>query len=348
MVEKSKVSVKDIAKLSNVSIGTVDRVIHNRKGVSPATRKLVQDIIDQTGYKKNIVASRLASKKTITLATLLPKGPKPTDYWNLHQQGLTKAYGNLVDLGLVLKHYYFEILDVSSFKSAWEKIQNEHFDGLITVPIFEKLMEDVVMYCTTNEKALLFVDANSEKFKDVSFIGQNAYKAGKACARLMYFITPPESNFLVVNISRGDKVHINNLQREQGFRSFFKEKGLKNNIITISNRLENLADFVDELKEFRIGRNEIHGVFVTNSRSSFVVEALNLLDQNNVKIIGFDLNEKNVDYLNQEKIHFLIDQKPGLQSERAVDVAFRAIAYGIHETGDLAMPVEVVLKENSD
>ncbi|HCO83989.1 MAG TPA: transcriptional regulator, partial [Arenibacter sp.] len=51
--------IKQIAKLANVSIGTVDRVLHDRPGVSKATREKIKAIIKETGYKKNTVASRL-------------------------------------------------------------------------------------------------------------------------------------------------------------------------------------------------------------------------------------------------------------------------------------------------
>lgn len=36
--EKKKIGIKDIARLANVSIATVDRVLNNRKDVSEKTR----------------------------------------------------------------------------------------------------------------------------------------------------------------------------------------------------------------------------------------------------------------------------------------------------------------------
>ena len=61
-----KVGIKKIAELSGVSIGTVDRVLNNRKGVSKETAKHIRAVIKHTGYKKNNVASRLklAQNKT--------------------------------------------------------------------------------------------------------------------------------------------------------------------------------------------------------------------------------------------------------------------------------------------
>lgn len=57
------VGVKEIARLANVSIGTVDRVLNNRVGVSEKTKAKILKIIEELNYQPNIFARRLASKK---------------------------------------------------------------------------------------------------------------------------------------------------------------------------------------------------------------------------------------------------------------------------------------------
>lgn len=44
------VTIKDTARMSQVSIGTVDRVIHNRGRVSKETEDRVRRVIKETGY----------------------------------------------------------------------------------------------------------------------------------------------------------------------------------------------------------------------------------------------------------------------------------------------------------
>ena len=58
-------TISDIAILAKVSTGTVDRVIHNRGGVSEKTKIIVNDIIKKNNFKINSVASALAKKKRI-------------------------------------------------------------------------------------------------------------------------------------------------------------------------------------------------------------------------------------------------------------------------------------------
>ena len=52
-------TVTEIAKRAGVSIGTVDRVLHNRGRVSSETRDRIQAIIDETGYQPNPLARHL-------------------------------------------------------------------------------------------------------------------------------------------------------------------------------------------------------------------------------------------------------------------------------------------------
>ena len=45
-----RIRIKDIARLADVSVGTVDRVIHGRSGVSEASKKRVEEILKQLDY----------------------------------------------------------------------------------------------------------------------------------------------------------------------------------------------------------------------------------------------------------------------------------------------------------
>lgn len=63
-----RIRIKDIARLADVSVGTVDRVIHGRSGVSEASKKRVEEILKQLDYQPNMYASALASNKNIRLS----------------------------------------------------------------------------------------------------------------------------------------------------------------------------------------------------------------------------------------------------------------------------------------
>ena len=51
------ITIKDIAKEANVSEGTVDRVLHNRGGVSQKTEAKIKAIIKKHDFKTNPIAT---------------------------------------------------------------------------------------------------------------------------------------------------------------------------------------------------------------------------------------------------------------------------------------------------
>ncbi|AZK45763.1 LacI family DNA-binding transcriptional regulator [Paenibacillus lentus] len=65
-------SIKDVAKLAGVAVGTVSRVINNSGAVSPATRKKVEKAIQELNYIPNEIARNFKMRKSKMVALLLP------------------------------------------------------------------------------------------------------------------------------------------------------------------------------------------------------------------------------------------------------------------------------------
>ena len=82
MKESLQTGVKEIARRANVSIGTVDRVLHNRTGVSKMTKHKILAIMKELDYQPNILARRLASKKVLRFASLIPAISSETEFWD--------------------------------------------------------------------------------------------------------------------------------------------------------------------------------------------------------------------------------------------------------------------------
>ncbi|MFC3040718.1 LacI family DNA-binding transcriptional regulator [Virgibacillus xinjiangensis] len=66
------VTIKDIAKLANVSRSTVSRVLNNSGYVSEDARKRVEEVIEETGYVPSEQAKSLRTKKTKVIGVILP------------------------------------------------------------------------------------------------------------------------------------------------------------------------------------------------------------------------------------------------------------------------------------
>lgn len=72
-----KVTIKDIARIAEVSVATVSRVINNKKYVSEDTRKKVLEVIDRLDYKPDNIARSMITKKTDTIGLVIPELTNP-------------------------------------------------------------------------------------------------------------------------------------------------------------------------------------------------------------------------------------------------------------------------------
>jgi LacI family transcriptional regulator len=70
--EGRAVSLRDVAKLAEVSVATVSMVLNDNPRISRATQMRVQQVIDKTGYRPNRIAQSLSGRYTRVLAVLLP------------------------------------------------------------------------------------------------------------------------------------------------------------------------------------------------------------------------------------------------------------------------------------
>ncbi|UCD98836.1 MAG: LacI family DNA-binding transcriptional regulator [Chloroflexota bacterium] len=68
-----KLTLEEIAHLSGVSRSTVSRVINHHPNVSDSVRQRVMAVIEETGYRPNLAARTLASKRSWMIGLVLPR-----------------------------------------------------------------------------------------------------------------------------------------------------------------------------------------------------------------------------------------------------------------------------------
>lgn len=70
-------TIKDIARIANVSVATVSRVVNKGPKVGKKTRQRVQEIMDDLGYKPNANARALVTNKNTTIGVIIPDVSDP-------------------------------------------------------------------------------------------------------------------------------------------------------------------------------------------------------------------------------------------------------------------------------
>jgi len=337
--------IKDIAKLANVSIGTVDRVLNKRVGVSKETEKRILKIIKETGYVKNTTASRLklASVKKIKIAVLVPESLNKWSYWKLPKKGIAKAVEELRELGVTA--VYNEFSNSSSFIKKGEEILCKKYDALITVPYFEKECNRLLKHAGAKKIPVVFLDTEIKLNGMANFIRQDAHTAGLVAGRLLHGLVGNDGQYFLINLLNERGTQVNNKQREDGFREFFRSIKVNANIKIINHHLNDVFRVTREIKDWFDG-DHLKGIFVTNSRAHLIPNILKQHEITNTHIIGFDLNKQNLLYLKRGEIDFLINQQPEYQGYAAIKSLFNYLTKEDESELNLNIPVEIIVKEN--
>jgi len=121
-----RVTIKDVAEAAGVSTQTVSRVINHRPDVAPATRRRILQIIDELGYRPNMLARSLSQQRSYSLglvtAGLKYVGPSRTI------NGIT-AEADELGYMLVLKELRdFEFNDIDS---VLDDLLSRQVDGIL-------------------------------------------------------------------------------------------------------------------------------------------------------------------------------------------------------------------------
>ncbi len=71
------VTIDDVARRANVSRQTVSRVLNEKGEIAPATRARIQQLIDEMGYRPNLLARSLITRTTNTVGLVVPDISNP-------------------------------------------------------------------------------------------------------------------------------------------------------------------------------------------------------------------------------------------------------------------------------
>lgn len=70
-------TIKDVAKVAGVTVTTVSRVLNNRGYISEATRKKVQEAMEELNYQPNEIARSLFRRKSNIIGVIVPNVSHP-------------------------------------------------------------------------------------------------------------------------------------------------------------------------------------------------------------------------------------------------------------------------------
>ncbi len=344
------ITIKDIAKKANVSEGTVDRVIHNRGGVSKKTEASVKKILKFYNFSVNPVASALAKKNSHFIATLIPEHNASDLFWKSPYLGILKGANDVKRFGVQVNNFTFNQYDPKSYLNTFHSLLETMPTAVIMAPNFLKETKQIVNKLEALNIPYLFLNVDIDGFKNKAFVGQDSYMAGYIAGKLMNLSIPKPSTFLIIQ-TRHNTIKNNSItNRIKGFNDYL----LKNKINSKTQilKIENLNDSFEAKEKINTHLKqhpEIEGVFVPSSRIYIIVDYIDATYLKNLELIGFDNTPQNTECLKNDSVSFLISQKPFDQGYESVRLMTDYLTLKKSMLNDkIHLPIDILTKENVD
>jgi LacI family transcriptional regulator len=341
------VRIKDIAQKAKVSTGTVDRVLHNRGRVSEVIKERVLKVINDMEYEPNLMARALVSTKTYNIAVLIPD-QEVDSYWEAPKKGVEKAQKELKKYKVAVRYFVFNPYDVKSFIEKAKELTASNPTGIFLSPIFYH--ETMPFFEQWEERGIPFVLFNTDitEHHPLSYIGQDSYQSGSLAGRLAEYGQAEPCSLLIAHIDEDTSNAAHLMQKEQGFRDFFLKNLLseKYNIMRTELNRADFGAFTHQLDEIIQNTPDLKCIFVTTSKAFEIAAYLEQRRIRSIKVIGYDLLPKNIQFLNKGAISFLINQNPKGQGYWGIHYLARHLVFKKEVPHFKYLPLDVVTKEN--
>lgn len=346
--ENTKVRIKDIAVLAGVSEGTVDRVLHNRGEVSKKSKEAVEKVLKEINYSPNLLARSLASKKHYRFACFIP-AYQPGEYWESIETGFDRAAREYLQYNVHLEKVYFNQYDPSSFKKGIAQILQSGPDAVILAPVFPDETLTFTQELKKLEIPFSFIDSMLENPDFTTYYGQNSFQSGYLAAKLLLSSLPENSKILMITTNIISAETHQTKVRNAGFIQYITD----NNLIgleIINIELSSLDESVNMrlLHESFIKHEDIRAAISFNSKVYRFAYYLEAMKMNDIRLIGYDLLQENINYLKSGYISCLLAQRPEKQAYFTVRDMCSKLVLKQQVNKINYMPIDIIMKENID
>ena len=146
------VTIKDIARIAGVSIGTVSNYINGKQTVQADTAERIRKAIEETSYEPNYLAKNLRTRESSNIGVLLPDFENPY-YVKIFEgiESVIRESTNTINLSLTRNSAEYE-------KDCIENLLRKQISGLILIPSMIDDWEFYYKSFTSCNKPLILLD----------------------------------------------------------------------------------------------------------------------------------------------------------------------------------------------
>ncbi len=307
-------TMKEIAELSGVSRGTVDRVLNHRGVVSAETERKVLEIAGLLNYQPNKAGIALAAqKKKLKIGVLLSGADNP--FFDEVTDGLMGKLTELSIYGCSVVHKRLPF-DPDAQLAAIDELLTEKIHGLILSPCNDPAIRDKLGLLSEKGIPCVTVNTDLPDSGRIAYVGSDDYKCGQTAAGLLNLITGGRAKTGIVTGSHNVLSHE---KRIAGFSDYLQKRcpGIR-----IAEILENEDDdyrSYDLISSLLARHTDLSALYFTAAGVYGGCRAvLNARPTCTLKIVTFDAVPTTQEMIKRGVISATICQQPREQGARSL------------------------------
>lgn len=313
------VTMKQIAEMAGVSIGTVDRALNKRGRISPEVAERVCKIAESLDYRPNTVAKSLAIRnKNLSIGIIIHV--KKNEFYSDIVAGVEKAASEMNDFGIsVIVRYGMNFNHETQLKLIDELI-DAGVSALGIVPINHPEVSARLNALHQSGFPVVFIAASIENTGHLAYVGCNYHKTGAIAAGLFQMISGGQGNVLFISPNYRMLEH---RLRAEGLQEQLTKHypGLR--------LLETAEMSNDHLHNYQLAKDALRrnpdAGYVFCGSSSSIIQAIREYSKQRekpLKVISFDCSEAVRQAMEEGLILAAITQNPQGQGYHATMILF--------------------------
>ena len=338
---KRPAGIREIAKALGVSIGTVDRALHDRRGIKPKTRTSVLELAKELGYRPNLAARFLSSRKQLRIGVNLPR--EIVSFWDLIRDGIADAARSFENNGVRIVHRSYPRLGQGEAEALEDALKDE-VQGLVIAPGSAKDLGPLMRRAAGQGIPVVCVNTDAPKAPHLATVCVDSVISGSLVGELMGRFLGGQGRVVVVT---GQLNTIDHAQKLEGFRKAIRETWPGLEIAAVVEAHDDEREAYRKCREVLASAPDAAGVYVSTANSLPVMKALDDRGlSGRVTVIATDLFPALATFIESGNVAASIYQRPWVQGQIAFQAIYKFLVEGVRPPSVIRLSPHIVMKSN--
>ena len=340
--ESTTIGIKEIAQAAGVSIGTVDRALHSRAGISAATRTRIVKMAERLGYRPNLAGRHLKLSRQRKISVHLPQ--EIASFFDALRAGIQEA-ALWLQPPLEIEFHSYPGMGRGEVESI-SAVLDGPCDGIILAPSSLSQIGPLIRQATMRNIPVVCVATDAPGTGRLTTISADPFTSGAIAAELLTRVRKGTGETAIIT---GDLATFDHSEKVRGFRSMLADLGSAISLIEVAETHDDYSEAYRQTCQLLERHPAVSGIYVSTANSLAVIKAL---EENrrlgNVAMVVTDLFPELLPLIRNGHVLATLYQRPLTQGRMALEALHRFIVEGAHPKSVYKLPPYIVLRSNLD